>query len=60
MVSLAGFTALQLQDQLKKFAQSARNVGLTLDDVCEAIIQTSPYSGYAPALNSLRWLSEVL
>jgi 4-carboxymuconolactone decarboxylase len=60
MVSLACFTALQLQDQLKKFAQSARNVGLTLDEVCEAIIQTSPYSGYAPALNALRWLSEVL
>jgi 4-carboxymuconolactone decarboxylase len=60
MVSLAGFTALQLQDQLKKFGQSARNIGLTLDEVCEAIIQTSPYSGYAPALNALRWLSEVM
>jgi len=58
MVSLAGFTALQLQDQLRKFAQSARNIGLTLDEVCETIIQTSPYSGYAPALNALRWLSE--
>ncbi len=60
MVSLAGFTALQLQDQLRKFGQSARNIGLTLDEVCEAIIQTSPYSGYAPALNALRWLSEVM
>ena len=59
MVSLAGFTALQLQDQLEKFAQSATNIGLTVDEVCEAIIQTSPYSGYAPALNALRWLSEV-
>ena len=59
MVSLAGFTALQLPDQLKKFGPSAMNVGLTLDEVCEAIIQTSPYSGYAPALNALRWLSEV-
>jgi 4-carboxymuconolactone decarboxylase len=60
LVSLAGFTALQLQDQLKKFAQSAVNVGLTLDEVCEAIIQTSPYGGYAPALNALRWLGEVM
>lgn len=60
MVSLAGFTALQLQDQLKKFGQSARNIGLTLDEVCEAIIHTAPYSGYAPALNALRWLSEVM
>jgi alkylhydroperoxidase/carboxymuconolactone decarboxylase family protein YurZ len=60
MVSLAGFTALQLADQLRKFALSARNVGLTTDEVCEAIIQTAPYSGYAPALNALRWLSEVI
>ena len=60
MVSLAGFTALQMRDQLQKFGPSAMNVGLTLDEVCEAIIQTSPYSGYAPALNALRWLSEVV
>ena len=60
MVSLAGFTALQLADQLRKFGPSARNVGLTTDEVCEAIIQTAPYSGYAPALNALRWLSEVM
>jgi 4-carboxymuconolactone decarboxylase len=59
MVSLAGFTALQMPDQLKKFGPSALNVGLALDEVCEAIIQTAPYSGYAPALNALRWLSEV-
>ena len=60
MVSLAGFTALQLKDQLRKFGPSALNIGLSLDAVCEAIIQTSPYSGYAPALNALRWLSEVV
>jgi 4-carboxymuconolactone decarboxylase len=60
MVSLAAFTALQLQDQLRKFGQAALNIGLTVDEVCEAVIQTSPYSGYAPALNALRWLGEVL
>lgn len=60
MVSLAGFTALQMPDQLRKFGPSALNVGLGLDAVCEAIIQTAPYSGYAPALNALRWLSEVV
>jgi 4-carboxymuconolactone decarboxylase len=59
MVSLAGFTALHMKDQLQKFGPSAMNIGLTLDEVCEAIIQTAPYSGYAPALNALRWLSEV-
>ena len=60
MVSLAGFTALQMPDQLRKFGPSAMAIGLSLDEVCEAIIQTAPYSGYAPALNALRWLSEVL
>ncbi len=60
MVSLAGFTALRMPDQLKKFWPSAMNVGLTLDEVCEAVIQTAPYSGYAPALNALRWLSEAM
>ena len=60
MVSLAGFTALQLQSQLQKFGQSALHIGLSVDEICEAVIQTSPYSGYAPALNGLRWLSEVL
>lgn len=60
MVSLAGFTALQLPDQLRKFGPSALAVGLTLDEVCESIIQTAPYSGYAPALNALRWLGEAM
>jgi len=60
LVSLAGFTELQMKDQLQKFGPSAMNIGLGLDEVCEAIIQTSPYSGYAPALNALRWLSEVV
>jgi 4-carboxymuconolactone decarboxylase len=59
LCSLAGFTALQLDDQLKKFGQSALNIGLSRDEVIEAIIQTAPYSGYARALNALRWLSEV-
>ena len=60
MVSVAGFTALQLRDQLQKFGQSARTLGLSVDEICEAIIQTAPYSGYAPALNALRWLGDVL
>ena len=60
MVSLAGFTALKLPDQLRKFGPSALTIGLTVDEVCEAVIQTAPYSGYAPALNALRWLGDVI
>jgi 4-carboxymuconolactone decarboxylase len=59
LCSLAGFTALRLEESLKKFGQSAKNIGLTTEEVIEALIQTAPYSGYPPALNALRWLSEV-
>jgi 4-carboxymuconolactone decarboxylase len=60
MCSLAGFTALAMEDQLKKFAQSALNVGMSKTEVIEAIAHTGPYSGFARALNALRWLSQVL
>ena len=60
LVSLAGFTALRMEDQLKKFGQSALNAGLSKDEIIEAVVQTAPFSGFAPALNALRWLSEAL
>jgi 4-carboxymuconolactone decarboxylase len=60
LVAVAGFTALRMEDQLKKFAQAALNAGLSRDEVVEALVQTAPASGFAPALNALRWLSEAL
>jgi 4-carboxymuconolactone decarboxylase len=60
LCAIAGFTALRMEDQLKKFGQSALNAGLSRAQVIEAVAQTGPYSGFAPALNALRWLSEVL
>jgi 4-carboxymuconolactone decarboxylase len=59
LVAVAGFTALRL-DQVKKFGQSAMNVGLSRTEVIEAIIQTAPFSGFAPALNALAALSGCL
>jgi alkylhydroperoxidase/carboxymuconolactone decarboxylase family protein YurZ len=58
LCSVAGFAALQLQDSLRKFGRAAVNLGLSMDEVVEGIIQTAPYSGYPRALNALRWLSE--
>jgi 4-carboxymuconolactone decarboxylase len=58
LISVAAFTALRMQDQLKKFGQSALNVGLSKTEVIEAVIQTAPYSGFPPALNALAALSE--
>ena len=54
------FTALRLDGQVKKFGQSALNMGLSRTEVIEAVIQTAPLSGFAPALNALGGLSEAL
>jgi 4-carboxymuconolactone decarboxylase len=60
IVAVAAFTALKLDAQASKFAQSAMNVGLSREEVIETIIQTGPYSGLAPALNVLGALSQAL
>ena len=60
LVAVAAFTALKLDGQVRKFGQSALNVGLSRTEVIEAVIQTAPISGFAPALNALGGLSDVL
>ena len=60
LCAVAAFTALRLDGQVKKFGQSALNAGATRTEVIEAIIQTAPFSGFAPALNALGALSEAL
>lgn len=58
LISVASFTALKLESQIKKFGQAALNMGATPEQVIETVIQTAPYSGFAPALNALGLLSE--
>jgi len=60
LVAVAAFTALKLDSQVVKFGQSALSMGLSRTEVIEAVIQTAPISGFAPALNALGGLSEVL
>ncbi|MPZ44927.1 MAG: hypothetical protein GEV05_16310 [Betaproteobacteria bacterium] len=60
LCSVAAFTALRLEAQTRKFGQAALNLGVTRTEVIEAVIQTAPFSGFAPALNALAVLSEVL
>ncbi len=60
IVAIASFTALGLEGQLKKFGASALNIGLSREEVIEAVIQTGPYSGFPRALNGLGLLSDVL
>lgn len=51
--ALAAFTVLGLEGQLRKFAQSARNVDIGDEEIIEAIMQTVPYGGFPRALNAL-------
>lgn len=60
LCSVASFTALRLENQTKKFGKAALNLGATRSEVVEAVIQTAPFSGFAPALNALAVLSDVL
>ncbi len=60
LCSVASFTALRLENQTRKFGQAALNLGATRTEVIEAVIQTAPFSGFAPALNALAILSDVL
>ncbi|MBI1733931.1 MAG: carboxymuconolactone decarboxylase family protein [Candidatus Rokubacteria bacterium] len=60
LCAVAAFTALRLEAQVKRFARSALNVGVTRGEVIEAVIQTAPFSGFAPALNALGALGDVL
>jgi alkylhydroperoxidase/carboxymuconolactone decarboxylase family protein YurZ len=59
LVAVAAFTALRL-GQVQKFGESALNMGLSRTEVIEAVIQTAPLSGFAPALNALGALSGAL
>jgi 4-carboxymuconolactone decarboxylase len=60
LIAIASFTALGLEGQLKKFGASALNIGLSREEVIEAVIQTGPYSGFPRALNGLGLLSDAL
>lgn len=60
LCALASFTVLGLEGQLRKFSQSALNVGLKREEIVEAVIQTGPYGGFPRALNGLAILSETL
>lgn len=60
LISVASFTALRLEAQTRKFGQAALNMGCSAEEVRETVIQTAPFSGFAPALNALAALSDVL
>lgn len=60
LCAIAAFCAMGLESQLGKFGRSALNVGLSRQEIVEAVIQTGPYAGFPRALNGLAILSEVL
>ena len=60
LIALAAFTVLGLESQLRKFSRSALNVGLSREEIIEAVMQTAPYGGFPGTLNALAAIEEVL
>ena len=60
LCAIAAFTALGLEGQAAKFMQAGLNMGLSKEQVIEAVIQTAPYSGFPKALNTLAIAETVL
>ncbi len=60
LCAVASFTALNLQGQLEKFLQAALHIGVSREEIVEAVIQTAPYSGFPKALNALAIAENVL
>lgn len=60
LCAVASFTVMSLEGQLRKFSESALNLGLSGEEIVEAVIQTAPYGGFPRALNGLAILSEFL
>jgi 4-carboxymuconolactone decarboxylase len=58
--AVASFTSIDHLPQVAKFGQSAMNVGVTKQQVIEAIIQTGPYTGFPRALRALTAFGEAL
>lgn len=56
--ALASFAVLRLERQIRKFGQSALNIGMSKEEVVEAVMQTAPYGGFPPALNALAALDQ--
>jgi 4-carboxymuconolactone decarboxylase len=57
--SVAAFTALGCEPQLRGFLPAALNVGFSKAEVVEIIIQTAPYGGFPRALNAVALANEL-
>ncbi|MBI3325768.1 MAG: carboxymuconolactone decarboxylase family protein [Nitrospinae bacterium] len=53
VVTIAAFTALGREPQLKNFLMAARNVGFSQGEVMEILMHTAPYAGIPAALNAV-------
>lgn len=60
LITLVSLTANQSYDLLKQHVQGALNVGLTPDEILEAIYHTTPYAGIATTYGAVTAATEVL
>ncbi|MFI5322140.1 MAG: carboxymuconolactone decarboxylase family protein [Thermodesulfobacteriota bacterium] len=60
IATIAALTALgHASQQLKVHIQSALNVGVTVEEIIEIILQMAVYAGFPAAINAMQALKEV-
>ena len=61
MLTIAILTALGGREpQLRVHIKSGLNIGLTADEIREAILHTIPYAGFPTAINAMNLLNSVV
>lgn len=60
IATVAMLTVLGRETQLRVHMHAALNVGLSAEEIEEAIIQTVPYAGFPTAINGINILKDVL
>ena len=60
LVTVSQLAALGKSEELKAHLRGALNVGLTRDELVEALMQTAVYAGVPAAVEALRVAAEVL
>jgi len=60
LVTLGALIALRASDELKIHFQIARNNGLTIEEIEEAIYHMAGYAGYPAAVSARKLANEVL
>ena len=59
LITIALLTALDKPEQLRAYVTGGLNLGLTREEICEAIVHVSVYAGFPATIQGLRVANEV-